>query len=156
MPTIITKTGDYFEVDDKDYCMLMQHNWRTHYKGYAYTSIANKTILMHRLIMQSAIKIAELMGIRILIDHIDGNPKNNRRTNLRPATQTQNFANARNPKKYMNIVHKNGKYVVSLSYNHNTYYGGTFYNEADAIKARNELRLGLYGPYNNIYKQGNR
>lgn len=51
------------------------------------TDGTTRTILMHRLLAQTAPKMET--------DHIDGNGLNNRRSNLRPATVSQNQQNSR-------------------------------------------------------------
>lgn len=77
-------------VDSEDFEFLSQFKWcvsKYRKKYRAVTSLPrvngkNPKILMHNLIMQ-----------RKFIDHIDGNPLNNQRKNLRPATHTQNACN---------------------------------------------------------------
>lgn len=79
-------------VSDCDYRYLMQWKWCVSSAGYAVRGIetAGKccSILMHRA-------IAERAGFSSPkeIDHWDGNPLNNQRANLRPATRQQNMAN---------------------------------------------------------------
>ncbi len=82
-------------VDDEDYPDLIKHSW------YAYISKASSTIYayrfgklgepatvtMHRQIMD--------FPKDIMIDHINGNGIDNRRSNLRFATYSQNLANMR-------------------------------------------------------------
>ena len=60
-------------------------------KGYIVTQIQGKHYLVHRIIYKMFNGIAPNM-----LDHIDGNPKNNKIENLRPATALQNSYNKKN------------------------------------------------------------
>lgn len=79
-------------MDDCDFSDISQYSWcvmKTHGLLYAARneSIAGKkrNVYMHRHILKTRLPH---------IDHIDGNGLNNCRSNLRPATASQNIANA--------------------------------------------------------------
>jgi hypothetical protein len=96
MKQVPVSEGCVATVDDEDYERVIQHKWRVQRVGrnaYAYTSISGKQVLMHRLIVNAE------KGT--MIDHADGNGLNNQKSNLRPCTYAQNFANAR-PKQTKN------------------------------------------------------
>jgi len=81
-------------VDDEDYDMLMQWKWTYLNKGYAYRHIYDghrylRTALMHRQIM------GLLDTPSVKVDHINHDGLDNRRSNLRRATQQQNQWNCR-------------------------------------------------------------
>src|SRR4051812_32510094 len=87
--------GHITEVDDADFEWLNQWKWhlstsgyatRTQYiKGSGRKNQKNIIIRMHRLIMNCP--------EGLFVDHINGNKLNNRRANLRLATQTDNHQN---------------------------------------------------------------
>ncbi len=82
--------GTFAIVDAADYEWLSQRKWHiTKGRGrkcYAATyGKGRRTILMHRLIMDPP--------EGMVVDHIDGNGLNNRRSNLRICTQMQNVWN---------------------------------------------------------------
>ena len=95
-------------VDETNYEMLMLHKW--HLKdGYAETILCNnvkhKNIKMHHLVIGKPPK-------GLVTDHIDRNPLNNQKSNLRFVTQRINLLN----KKVYGAVPFKGIYK-----NHNSY-----------------------------------
>ena len=77
-------------VDAADFASVNQYEWKKHSKGYAYrferdSDGVNKMILMHRQIMQP--------GKGLVVDHINHDPLDNTRANLRTCTQRENMKN---------------------------------------------------------------
>ena len=79
-------------VDDCDAHLLDEHSWRAYKSGrsfYAATTIRNtkgrKTVGLHRLILRPR--------PRVFVDHINHNGLDNRRSNLRFCTHTENMRN---------------------------------------------------------------
>lgn len=106
--------GKFAQVDDEDYDYLIQWKWNTGRpeRGLKYAGrmpwIKGKgrggRIKMHRVIMG-------VTDPKILVDHVDRNPLNNQRSNLRIATASQNCSNV-GPKsaKYKGVYKK--KYPI--------------------------------------------
>ena len=82
-------TNDVFYFDKEDFCNVKEHCWRCG-GGYIKTSTninsVHQDISMHRFIMG-------ITDSKIRIDHINGNKKDNRKSNLRIATASQNGIN---------------------------------------------------------------
>lgn len=76
--------GKFATVDHQDFVSLAGLTWHCTSQGRAATG---RTNYMHKV-------IAAQMGIVGEVDHIDGNPLNNRRSNLRGCTRSQNLANS--------------------------------------------------------------
>ena len=88
-PIPLTK-GLCADVDDADFEWLSQWKWcvfGTVDRPYAGRYAGKKLILMHRLINETP--------DGMVTDHIDCNPLNNSRSNLRTVTQLQNVMNRR-------------------------------------------------------------
>jgi hypothetical protein len=78
--------GFYAYVDAADFEELNQYRWYT-FNGYAARNENRKRVYMHRQIMQPP------KGM--LVDHINHNPYDNTRTNLRNVTPRENLCNTR-------------------------------------------------------------
>jgi hypothetical protein len=72
-------------VDDWRYEELRPFVWCLHEKGYAYGWVNGKPMKMHRL-------VADVVPGQE-VDHKNGDKLDNRESNLRPATRSQNLAN---------------------------------------------------------------
>jgi hypothetical protein len=90
--------GQVAIVDAADYEWLRQWKWHAHWNTYAKkfyvdrtvrTENRNRTVLIHREILGLG------AGDKRDVDHINGNPLDNRRINLRVATTSQNIMNSK-------------------------------------------------------------
>lgn len=81
-----------------------------------------------------------------IIDHIDGNPHNNKIENLREATCGQNLMNAKIRKnntsghKGVSFLKKQKKWLAQADLNKKHYYLGVFETKEEAINAASEFR----------------
>jgi hypothetical protein len=86
------------------------------------------------------------------IDHIDGDPLNNRIANLRECSQAENqqnrsaFGSKRNTSGHngINWDRARGKWLVRVRAYGVNHYGGRFQNLADAVKARDALKAKVH------------
>lgn len=80
------------------------------------------------------------------IDHIDGNPQNNKIENLRQATHQQNLCNTKlrkdNTSGYKGVSFKKdlNKWIAQSGLNGKNHYLGVFVNKEDAISAAKAFR----------------
>lgn len=89
---------------------------------------------------------------KLLIDHKNGNPLDNKIKNLRMCTHSQNRQNSKiqstNKLGYKNIIkNKNGTYRVYFNVNKKRVYFGTFKNLKKAIAFANKKRKEIYGEF---------
>ena len=132
----ILLTQDKFAlVDDEDFELISQYKWYAHRKTkrnyYAETTIKQKHILMHRLIMNAQDSEE--------VDHINGDGLNNQRHNLRLCTRQQNAFNRKSNKnkKFKGIVwrSKRNKWEAYITIDGKYKFLGHFKIEIKAAKA---------------------
>lgn len=92
---IPTNSDRAIKVDDEDYPLLSRFNWYISDTGYAMTQIrGQKHIRMHHLVWGA---IAEP---KLVIDHLNKDKLDNRKSNLRLCTQKENSSNRGGVKGY--------------------------------------------------------
>lgn len=131
---------DGYAIIDSNNKWLEKYNWYLTL-GYAATKIKNKTVRMHRLIMNPAKKLS--------VDHINGNKLDNRTENLRVCTHKQNTANSKRSKnnttgyKGVSIDKRTMKYVVKIG----NKYIASFTSLKLAAKEYDRQALQKYGEF---------
>jgi hypothetical protein len=150
-----TKPSEVMLIDQKDWDILLQMNiGRIYTDGYGYPTISiNKSHrAVHNLLFPDAIGD---------IDHIDRNPRNNRRQNLRECTHAEN---RRNSKKYRN--NSSGvtgvywhsqckKWAAEIKVDYKKIYLGLFSSleEAAGVRKAAEIKyFGKFRPYRDASK----
>ena len=168
MKKIYLTQNKYTIVDDADYDLVMElGGWYAFYqprrncfcfvvKTNAYDIHGKRvTIYMHRLLMN--------FPVNKEIDHIDNNPLNNQRANLRLATNAQNAMNSRKRKmhgrkpssiyKGVSWYKQGKKWRACIMFNGKNIHLGYFKREEDAGLVYNKKAIQLFGKYallNNI------
>lgn len=106
-------------------------------RGYYRFKLNGKNFLLHRLVMITF--RGQRIGLEV--DHIDGDKSNNKLSNLRYCTRSENLHNrsARTTKsskfKGVSLCKFTGKYRVSIQVNKTYYWLGRFKSEIEAKKA---------------------
>lgn len=149
MKVIKLSKGKYAKVDDCDFDMLNKFNWCLVGKGYAYRVKIEKgkrtNVQMHRVV------IGTPKGYDT--DHINGDKLDNRRSNLRICTRSQNIMNQPKYQKGLSkfrgvYFHKSSnKWTSSTSMNGKRIFLGYFATEEEAAKAYNMKTKELYGNF---------
>lgn len=149
--------GQVILIDAADYEWISQHKWspcginqryicrskRAHETGGKW--VPGAAVYLHREIMKP-------QG-REMVDHINQNGWDNRRSNLRIATKSQNMANK--PKirsntsgyKGVSMVKKTGKWRARTNCNGREYTIGYFDNPEDAARAYDRKVIELFGDF---------
>jgi len=85
------------------------------------------------------------------IDHINRNALDNRRSNLRICTPTENYRNrsthSNNTSGTTGVIKNQGKWVVMIGTGGKNKYLGTFRNIEDAIAVRKEAEIKYFGDF---------
>lgn len=142
---ILNNSGKEVLCDINDWEKLNKYCWFENKCGYAETNIGNKMFKMTRLIMNP--------DNDKVVDHINGNTLDNRKSNLRVVTQSENNMNKRIQSN--NISGITGVYFDTYSSKWRaaiTVRGKKFdlgrYNDInDAAKARKEAEIKYFGEY---------
>ena len=109
------------------------------------------TILMHRVILARV--VGRDLERNELVDHANGEPLDNRRENLRVATQRENSQNSRkrkdNQSGYKGVywMQERRKYAAQITYNNNQMYLGLFDDPVEAAKAYDTKARELFGEF---------
>jgi len=139
--------GKVVLVDDRDAELLARHRWYLDRDGYPRTQIREagraRHVHLHLLLLDDS-------GHRYR-DHIDGNPLNNQRRNLRPATVQENNQNRG--------VHRNSKtgvkgvspyrrgFRVTIHSGRKQHYLGVYPTLDLAAAAYNGAAIALFGAF---------
>jgi hypothetical protein len=136
-------------VDDEDYEKFKDFPWRKSQHGYAIICKAvnkrSKTFHLHREIMNAP--------EGLYVDHINGDPLDNRKENLRLVTHSQNMFNVKNY-----VTNKSGyrgvswhalrnKWRARLNYKGTGIHIGLFDSKEEAALAYNIKASEMYGEY---------
>ena len=135
-------------VDDIDFAMVSQWRWSSTKCGksiYAKRSAwpGDKTIYMHRVILGVA------DGVEV--DHINNNGLDNQRSNLRPATHSQNGVNNRQPlgeSGYRGVYRNNNSgWQVVMAHQGKTLRFGTYPTPEEAARVWDEMAIQYRGEF---------
>lgn len=162
-----TKTEVVYETvidtEDLDRLLLFNTTWHARYSEFTnshyvaaceYMGIINgkpkyKTRSLHIFIMSSNPEN------KLMVDHIDRNTLNNRKSNLRIINQSNNLQNRNGRNKnnksgYRNVSFYKGKYLVQLQVDNKNKCLGTFDNVEDAAVFATQMRKIHYGEFEGI------
>ena len=137
--------GKFAIVDTADYERLNRYKWsavRRNGNFYACRREGKRIIWMHREIMKPP------KGM--VVDHIDGNGLNNRRTNLRLCTPQQNGYNVKRPStdsQYMGVLRCGLLWGARLFHHGQEHWLGLHDTEIEAAIARDLKAIELQGEY---------
>jgi hypothetical protein len=128
-------------VNDWDYEILKDHKWRLDGHGYPYTTVKQKNCWAHKIIIWNP------KGFEI--DHIDHNPLNNQKENLRIVTRSQNRMNSRlnsnNTSGFKGISWNKARQKWRIQIQHE--YKGSYSTLEEAIAAYEIFEKEIYGDY---------
>jgi hypothetical protein len=152
--TILLTRGKVALVDDQDATLVNRYRWTAIRSGntwYAKTHIGSKTVYMHRMVLFGE---AESVDVR-KADHINGDGLDNRRSNLRAVTHSENMRNtvgrrAVRGSEYKGVsVRKNAKkpFRACIHINGKQRHIGYFVSESMAAWAYDMIAAKLFGPY---------
>ena len=140
----VTANGLEFYFDIADYELVSKYTWYITHKGYV--ASRHPYLLLHRLLYGNCKDMQ--------VDHRDGVKINNRRDNLRSATNTQNHYNKGKhtgncSSQYKGVYYESSrnKYVARITVNGKTIGLGRFDSDRDAAVAYNNAAIKYHGEF---------
>lgn len=121
------------DINEVERIVSFSPNWYLSSNGYVFhTHYKDGTQYLHRLIVGNP-------DNSVVVDHINGNKRDNRKSNLQTITHRQNVAKGRGISKYgVNItMTEKGKYRVRLIHNQKTVNLGNYDTPEQAKNVRN-------------------
>jgi len=144
--------GKFAIIDETDWNLLKDFKWYYSH-GYARADKMKNRIktryAMHRVILG-------ITNLSIHVDHVDKNPLNNCRNNLRPCNMFENSRNVSSHKdstsKYVGVCYakQDKKWRSELMFNGKKVFSKTFDTEIEAAKARDEQAKIYHGKFANL------
>ena len=131
---------DIDKVKDYKWCIIRS-------SGYVSTNIKGSNTRMHRFIMDCPDDM--------VVDHINHNILDNRKSNLRICTLQQNNKNQKKKKNNTSGIigvswnKSRGKWCARIMYNHKNINLGYFDTLEEAAEVRKQAEIDLYGDYRN-------
>lgn len=144
-----TNTSKEFYFDLEDYEKIKDYHWcENNNPGYIYGTCPDnrrKGIYLHRL----------LTGAQKgdVVDHINHDPRDNRKNNLRVVTRSKNQMNTKlktsNTSGFTGVYYSKlkGKWCAQITAQNKVIYLGTYLNKDDAINARKKAEEEYFGEY---------
>lgn len=154
MKKIKLTQGKYTIVDNIDFEWVNSFKWYAKKQGEkskVARNITNKkgtqdTVLLHRIIMKCP------KGMEV--DHIDGDPLNNQRKNLRLCTKKQNRQNKgfskNNQSGYKGVTLHRNVYEVYVRKNNRHTFVGSHKNKHEAAKIYNKEAKKVFGKFSKL------
>lgn len=137
--------GSVALVDDDAPEYVLARLWRRNPQGYAVRTENRRTVFMHRII------IGALDGL--FVDHVNGDTLDNRRSNLRLATKSQNGANSRKRVRTMSRFkgviwnRRFSSWSVQIKHEGRATVVGPFPSQEQAAIAYDDLARKLHGEF---------
>lgn len=135
-------------IDLRDIYLLHKFRWYKQ-KGprpYIFTSVKQRTVYLHRLITNAP------QGMDV--DHIDGNPLNNSRNNLRLCNRSQNLIarlrihnTSTSGFRGVSLVKRTGRYTAQIDIGGKKFHLGTYATAEEAAIAYNKKALEVFGEF---------
>lgn len=137
-----TTRGSFFYVSPESVDLIKDYTWSLHTRNYPIAKIRGNRVFLHNLLCPHE--------EGYVTDHIDGDPTNNRLSNLRVVSSADNMLNKKqysNSKYFRGVTYnKRSKvFVARIQVRRNPIFLGRFPDLDSAIKARVDAEKYYFG-----------
>jgi hypothetical protein len=145
---VLITRGEITLIDESDWGLVCKYNWTLHIpdnRKYARCHYEGKKIYLHRLLLNA--KPGEI------VDHKNGDGLDNRRNNIRLATQSQNTANCTTSIKTASgfrgvyFDKRSGLWQAKIKFNYKSNFLGSYKTTDEAAKVYDEAAFKLFGEF---------
>ena len=137
--------GMKVRVDIQDFAYLSKFSWSVSKEGNKFYAQKYGIGKMHRFILGLP------RGDKRVVDHINGDGLDNRRSNLRLCTRGQNLMNKKPNRKgssaFKGVSKRRDKFVTKIRLGGKDFHIGTFTSEVEAAKAYDHKARELFGEF---------
>jgi hypothetical protein len=145
------ETGHCVQIDSSDYHLLEGEKWWVAKDGYVKVFAEGPPQRLARLVMDA--KPGQI------VDHVDRNPLNNKRSNLRFCDDSQSSSNQQKTKRpstsrFKGVFRSNpvrgskkSPWTAQISFRGKSIYLGSFVNEEDAARAYDASAIQTHGEF---------
>lgn len=151
---IKSKKHGNFEViiDEQDKNLVLKYKWSISIKNNGRYAVAETRVSKQELIKLHRLIMGLKKGDKTQVDHINRNPLDNRRSNLRFANQAQNSRNQIQPRGnkwgFIGVYKWQNKFRGCLSVNNRTVHVPGYYDTAEeAARERDKLAYKISGEF---------
>jgi hypothetical protein len=133
-------------IDREDYPKVKDMKWRLSGNGYVMSGAKKQQVYLHRIVFVD-------LPDGVIVDHKDMDLMNNRKSNLRASTRSQNGANSKITKsnrsgfKGVYLPSDKKKFVARIQAHGIPYNLGYFDNKIDAAKAYDKKAVEVFGEF---------
>lgn len=143
---VTTKSNETILCDADDFGKVKDFSWYVSSSGYAATTDNGMLMYMHRLIKKDELQADEE------VDHINGNPLDNRKVNLRVCSHKENLRNLgvqKNNTSGYPGVHKlkSGRFRALIMIDYRSIDLGTYATFEEAVAARKDAEKLYFGEF---------
>ena len=129
-------------VDREDVEKVINHRWYKNTNGYA---MAANWMLMHRMVLGLT------KDDPVKVDHINGDPLDNRKKNLRTCSHAENMANRKRHKNsktgFKGVYNEGSKFKFVITKDRKQYWKCGFVTAKDAACAYDKAAIELHGEF---------
>lgn len=144
----------HFFVDKADLDLIAAHSWRIYRVHITYYKVETSASVQGKIIHFALATFLLSTPKGMMVDHIDRDPMNNRRDNLRLATGEQNSRNVPKTSAKRSSIYKGvcwhkrkNKWIAMCAVNSRNKFLGYFNDEIEAAKAYDLSAKELHGEF---------